>query len=445
MTTAGLLLLFALARPAAAEPVFASKGPRGERQRVESGSVEGFEVKPPTSAPRELRTEHDEQPWPIRLMIHPLKRGMFIGLPVIDTDPNRGVTMGFMPIWVIQEGERIKQIWAPSVSYNPIFQIIPTFRHYTYPTRDSDLSLRASLARITDREIFGEWHDRNFQHSGFETGIKVQYNVDGSKRFFGIGPDTDINAESNYVEDLLTVRSLVGVPLGKGTGWMAKASHYVLGMKVSDGPINSIPDINAAFPGRAPFHRHQNSNFRLGIDYDSRDHDVATTRGTLAALSLETSQRAIGSEYVYQQYNLDLRHFHPWKRAPKHGTAGMLRFTQVVGDPPFWLLPQLGGKYVHRAYGEGRYIDRGMVTAQLEHRYTFYSVKMAGVTTEFEVAPFAGAGTVFDEPERMAKRYLRPVVGGAIRAVARPQVVGSIDFGMGQEGMTAFMDINYSF
>ena len=33
----------------------------------------------------------------------------------------------------------------------------------------------------------------------------------------------------------------------------------------------------------------------------------------------------------------------------------------------------------------------------------------------------------------------------ALRAVAKPQVVGSIDFGIGREGLAAFMDINYSF
>jgi len=67
------------------------------------------------------------------------------------------------------------------------------------------------------------------------------------------------------------------------------------------------------------------------------------------------------------------------------------------------------------------------------------------VTTEFQLAPFVGAGTVFDSPEKMHRRFVRPVVGAAVRAVAKPQVVGSIDFAVGQEGLSVFMDINYSF
>jgi len=56
----------------------------------------------------------------------------------------------------------------------------------------------------------------------------------------------------------------------------------------------------------------------------------------------------------------------------------------------------------------------------------------------------AGVGTVFDSPEDSQSKYLHPVVGTAFRAIAPPQVVGSIDLGFGQEGAAIFMDVNYS-
>jgi len=43
----------------------------------------------------------------------------------------------------------------------------------------------------------------------------------------------------------------------------------------------------------------------------------------------------------------------------------------------------------------------------------------------------AGVGTVFDSPEDSQSKYLHPVVGTAFRAIAPPQVVGSIDLGFG--------------
>ena len=77
--------------------------------------------------------------------------------------------------------------------------------------------------------------------------------------------------------------------------------------------------------------------------------------------------------------------------------------------------------------------------------HRLWSLKLSGVTTDIEVAPFVGVGTVFDHPGRGSTRDFRPVFGGAVRAVARPQVVGSIDMGVGQEGVAIFVDINYSF
>ncbi|MBI5202556.1 MAG: BamA/TamA family outer membrane protein [Elusimicrobia bacterium] len=447
------LISLLLAVPSFAQTKAKAKKPRPvrpakvERPHSDRPPTSDYDVAPPTAVPRAITEERPAQPWPVRLMVHNINKGMFIGLPIIDTDPNRGVTMGVMPIWVVKKdnSDRIQQIWAPSLTYNKTFKATPTFRFYTYPTRESNLTLRGSISQVTDRELMGEWHDRDFQGSGWETGLRVQYNVDGSRRFFGVGPASTTGDESNYKEDFMLLRSLIGAPLGgKDSNWMAKLSHSLLGMKVANGPISAIPAIDKRFPGAAPEKHHQNSNVKLGVDYDSRDHDVTTSEGTYGGFFFESSQKPIGSEYGYQQYAVDFRHWRPWNTERKHVSTGMLRFTQIQGYAPFWLMPQLGGKYIHRAYGEGRFIDRGIVSLQLEHRYTFASVKTAGVSTDFELAPFTGVGTVFNEPGVANSKYLRPLVGGAIRAVARPQVVGSIDFGVGQEGMTAFMDINYS-
>ena len=105
----------------------------------------------------------------------------------------------------------------------------------------------------------------------------------------------------------------------------------------------------------------------------------------------------------------------------------------------------MGGKYSLRAYGDGRYADRGTATLNVEDRIKLYEAKTAGVTTEIQIAPFVGLGEVFDNPQVAAAKYARPVVGSAIRAVVRPQVVGSVDFGVGREGLSVFTDINYSF
>ncbi len=405
------------------------------------------EVVPPKKIPEGMG-EDEGEPWPVRLIVWPIRRGMFLPLPVVDTDPNRGVTMGMMPIWVIQHRseERIEHIFAPSLTYNHIFQGNPTLRYYYYRTPQSQIVLRGSMAFLNDRELFGEYVDSDFLGRGMVAELQGQYNVDGSMRFFGIGPATPRSNETNYSLDVISYRAALGLPMfSKGSPWMFKFSHEMAGTKISNGPINSVPDLRARFPQLEPAHRHQISRFRWMLEYDTRDNEITTSRGSYAHIFIDGSRRGFGSEYLYHFYGADLRQFYRPSPESPFVTAGNVKFQQIVGDAPFWLMPQLGGKYIHRAYGDGRYIDNGLLVANIEERYTFYQVRMSGVTTEFELAPFVGVGTVFDTPGRMRSNYARPVYGAAIRAVARPQVVGSVDFGVGQEGLAAFMDINYSF
>ena len=96
-------------------------------------------------AAQEVRAQEDETPPMLRWMLQPLPHGMFVRLPVIDTDPNRGITYGIMPIIVLQNknGDRIEQIHAPSLTYNKDFGLTPTYRYYYYPQPDADFVGRA--------------------------------------------------------------------------------------------------------------------------------------------------------------------------------------------------------------------------------------------------------------------------------------------------------------
>lgn len=392
----------------------------------------------------------EDQPFPLSLIIKPIRKGVFIRLPIMDTDPNRGVTVGVMPIWVIngegEDADRIVHIHAPSVTYNKIFKIIGTYRYYYYPTDDSSLTLRAAAAQVNDHELLAQYEGFALRDGDVMAGLKLQYNVDGSNRFFGIGPDTSKKAEANYTYDVLQYTGSVGFTPDPEDDWHLIVAHHMAGERILNGPVSALPAIKTTFPGAAPEHRHQTSALRATVNYDSRDNVVTTREGLFTEFFVESAERAIASEYAFQRYGTDLRYFfHPSENG-RWATAARVKFEQVLGDDShFWLLPQLGGKTSLRGFGDGRYTEQGLITASIEERCTLGRVKAGGVMTEFEVSPFAEVGTVFSQPGRMASRYYRPVAGVAFRAVARPQVVGSIDFGVGREGLATFMDINYSF
>jgi len=403
-----------------------------------------MEQVPGRDMPRPVARE--ELPAYLRWLIRPVKDGMWLRLPVIDTNPNRGVTGGLMPVFVLHEkdGDRIKQIHAPSATYNRHFGPDVTYRYYAYPQEDASLVLRGDLSKY-EHEVLAQYEDASFWDTDFDFSLLGHYNVDGGQRYFGVGPDTPKNKETNYKEDYIQYRLSAGMPLRPKSPWRMHVSDMLTFDKISDGPLQGLPSFgetfpHAVFPGRRQIH-----TMRLILDYDTRDNPLTTSRGAYVQEFAEYSAGNFGSGRDFGRYGIDARYIHPWNESKTQATAAQLKFEQLLGNAPFWQQSRLGGKYSLRAYGDGRYTDRGLIAANIEQRMTMYKAKMAGVWTEFELAPFVGMGTVFHDADRMAARYARPVVGSAIRAIARPQVVGSVDFGVGQEGLAIFMDINYSF
>lgn len=395
----------------------------------------------------EATTEKPEDtPWILRWMIRPLKRGMLVRLPIMDTDPNRGTTVGFMPIWVIQEdnSDRIIQIHAPSLTYNKTFKAIPTYRYYYYPTDDSGLILRGNLSQNQEREIMGQFDDAHFLGKNWVVSTKAQFNVDGAKRFYGIGPNRPKTDQTNYIDNVVQFYGSLGVPIVADTKWKIHFSEQLMGQRILNGRTPNLKPFDTTFPGIQPNRRQQINQFGVAVDYDSRDHGNTTSKGAYFRTYMLSSIKKVFSSYNYQRYGTDVRYFLK-SGDSKRVTAIQFKYDQMTNKGPFWLMPSIGGKNSLRAYGEGRYVDRGAAVVNLEERFTLHSAGLAGVTTEFELAPFVGVGSVFDTPKMLTARYLRPVYGLAIRAVAKPQVVGSMDFGVGQEGLAAFIDINYSF
>ena len=408
--------------------------------------VPDLELVPSRQMPKVPQKE--EIPATLRWMLHPLKRGMMLSLPVVDTDPNRGVTYGVMPIWVIREdnGDRIEQIHAPSLTYNPDFGLTPTYRYYYYPQTDAALVLRGAVAKF-EHEVLAQYDDKTFKDTSLDLSLRAQWNRDAGQRYFGRGKNSPKSHETNYTEDYIQDLASVGAPIMPQSHWHAHVSDWCTADKISDGPLPGLPAFSVTFPksSQAASGREVIHVDRLTLDYDTRDESLTTTRGAYLQAFDEFSAKTLGSEEEFSRYGIDARYFLPWNAERTNVTAAQVRYEQLLGNAPFWLESRLGGKYALRAYGDGRYTDRGMLVGNVEQRFTFYKAKMANVWTEFEFDPFAGLGTVFDHPQAMAGRYARPVVGAAVRAVARPQVVGSVDVGVGQEGVAVFMDINYSF
>jgi hypothetical protein len=417
------------------------------KARAQSTTGSG-EIIPPHDLPPSVQASTTpETPPYLRWMLEPREHGIFVRLPIVDTDPNRGTTFGVLPILVLQDPQtdRITQIHAPSLTYNQYFGVEPTYRYYYYPTEQSSLAMRGSLGKYED-EAMTEYADRHAFGTPYDLFLRFQYNADAGPRFYGLGPDSAKDDQVNYKQQYWQYKWGVGTPLADGSSWRAHIGERYESSRILNGPLPNLPGMSTEFPAEYSDRYQQTNETRATLDYDTRDSLMTTTKGVLLQTYVEASVKGFVSEYDYERYGLDTRWFHPWTSDPSKVFAVQYQYEQIIGPtPPFWLLPALGGKYSLRAYGDGRFVDRGSTSLNVEQRFTVLDEKMAGVTTEFQIAPFAGVGTVFDSPESAQAAYLRPVVGTAFRAVAKPQVVGSVDVGYGQEGAAVFMDINYSF
>ena len=107
----------------------------------------------------------------------------------------------------------------------------------------------------------------------------------------------------------------------------------------------------------------------LGIvaQFDSRDHTLFPLSGILFKSSLLTFSKAFLSDYNYSNLLVDARHY---KSIGKSVIASQFLWDYTFGDVPFYMLPQLGGKYRLRGIGHSqRVIDNNLRMLRSELRF----------------------------------------------------------------------------
>jgi hypothetical protein len=100
----------------------------------------------------------------------------------------------------------------------------------------------------------------------------------------------------------------------------------------------------------------------------------------------------------------------------------------TTGDPPFQLLPAIGGQNLLRGVYDGRYRDRYALAGQAEYR--------AHLWWRFGAVAFLGAGQVARRGGDFRIDGLHPTGGGGLRFTLDPRERMNlrVDYGMGQGG-----------
>lgn len=356
-----------------------------------------------------------------------------------------------LAVWVVSgASSTIKSVHAPFVTYNPHFGVTASYQYFYFPSRETTVSVFASLSQYWNRAAIAEYDSRDLAGTGVSLDARAEHSRDGSRRFYGLGPASAQSGISNYTFDTIDSRFVVGMPFSPGSSWSIKARNVVQADEV-EGSFPPIPDTVKLYPDLTQNlqYRRVNVSNRLILVYDDRDSVNATSRGTYGEAFIAGSRTDILSAYNYTRYGATLKTFLPaggdGDSEPRFISAFDARFENINGSMPFWLMPELGGKYSLRSYGEGRFFDHSMIAVGAEERCRVYATKINGIPASVWIDPFVGLGTVAREPDLFQNKYMHPAVGVGIRVVSRPQIVESLDLGYGQEGLTTFFDFNYAF
>lgn len=161
--------------------------------------------------------------------------------------------------------------------------------------------------------------------------------------------------------------------------------------------------------------------FGPSLSWDSRDSNFWPSSGSLLNVDLTIFEEALGSDFSFLRFTADLRGYTTLWAGHVLAMQGLLQLTD--GDPPFTLLPRLGGTRAHRGWYNGSLRDQHVYLAQLEYR--------APLWWRFGATAFVSAGQALPELDAVNLGALTYAVGGGVR------------FRLNDEGVNVRIDFAY--
>lgn len=392
------------------------------------------------AAGRTLRHAEADPPLPATYEV------LALALPIIATDPNKGPTLGLLPVAVFQEQARITNILAPDLTYNEIDGFGASFRMRRFFSSTASLALdvMGSSEGAFDNDLVYAQRRVGPKESLFYRG-QVAYKTDLSTRFYGIGNDTDVDDESSYVfRRGLAVASLgVQLPLHFTAEFQERIASY----KIGPGRLDDVPSARAAFPGVAGMDERINVlTHRIRLTFDTRDSLTAPTRGVFGEFIYDVADETLGSAVGFHRFGLSFTVLIPKLRKTLTTVIRVGGWIVEGDEVPFFELSSIGGKSTNRGYGDGRFVDQNMWVLNVEERWNVTSFDMMDVRNILQLAAFVDIGRVLSDDDGFEVAGAKISVGGAIRLIVPDsELVTSIDVGISDEGPAAFVGLDYPF
>lgn len=366
-------------------------------------------------------------------------------IPSASTTRNDGNDAGLIvPILITDPDGELKYLMAPMFIRNSIVGTRGTFNLFRYDPGGRQMQFIASLTEQIERKLAFNYTDPAFSNGRYFLNVGASFFKNATARFFGIGQGTVESNETNYTAREGRANWRFGVYANEVTQ-IAVAQRFrdvQLQRGAADLPftVERFPGVDGV-QGESIILGH-----RVSFYYDTRNNLVTPTDGMAITAYAELNQNIRNSDNpVYSRYEIEIK-----KLIPSESKRAILvvraNLQATLGEQvPFFEQSSLGGQNNLRGYGVDRFIDKHLIAASVEERIHLVRTKIAGVTADFEIAPFLDTGQVFSTYKDVSFKDYRMTPGMGFRGIVRPNVVGRIDYGFSREGGAIFAGLDFPY
>jgi len=369
----------------------------------------------------------------------------YVPIPAVSTSKNDGNDAGLIvPILITDPDGELKYVVAPMIVHNSIVGTRGALNLFRYEPGGREIRFIGSYTERIERRVVFSYADPAFSQGRYSLNFGASYFKNATSRFFGLGQATSESEQTNYTGREARVNWRFGV-------YANEVTQIAVGQRFRQVSLQrgatDLPFTGDQFPAVDGV---QGESIILGhratFYYDTRNNLVSPTDGMAVTAYAEVNQNLRNGDHpVYSRYAMEVKKLFPSEskrailvvRGDLQATIG----TQV----PFFEQSSLGGQNNLRGFGVDRFIDKHLVSLSIEERIHLMRTKIAGVTADFEIAPFLDTGQVFNNFKDVNFKDYRMTPGIGFRGIVKPNVVGRVDYGYSREGGAIFAGLDFPY
>ena len=372
----------------------------------------------------------------------------YFPMPAVGSSKNDGNDGGLIvPILMTEPDGDLKYLIAPMVIYNSIVGVRGTVNFFRYDPGGREFRAIASWSQEIERRFQFSYVDPAFSNGRYSVAVSAAYFKNATVRFFGLGPTTVKEDETNYTAPETRASWKFGVHANEVT--QIAVSQRFRHMQSIQRGATELPFTASRFSSASGVHGVDGATIlgeRITFYYDTRNNLVSPTDGMAITAYAEMNHNFhAGAEPLYSRYGLEIKKlFASESKRAILVVRGDLQAT-IGTNVPFYEQSSLGGQNNLRGYGVDRYIDKQLLALSVEERIHLFRTRLAGVMADFEIAPFVDTGQVFNSFKSVSFKDYRITPGIGFRGVIRPNVVGRVDYGYSKEGGAIFAGLDFPY